>query len=245
MIEYLIDRLKKYLPRPRSGLGNESTRNSWVASELLKLPEGLRILDAGAGECQYKKYCSHLNYVSQDFSKYDGSGNHEGLQTGAWDTSKIDIVCDIAKIPEPDASFDAILCTEVFEHLPEPVQAIREFSRLLKPGGILIVTAPFVSMTHFAPFHYATGFNRYFYEYHLLKCGFSEIKVVENGNYFEFMAQELRRLPQMARDYANIKRGYMLSFIVYIIIFYLDDFSREDSGSAKLLSYDLQVTARK
>ncbi|MES2364327.1 MAG: methyltransferase domain-containing protein [Pseudomonadota bacterium] len=234
-----------FLPKPNSGLSNASTRDIWVASELAKLPSGLRILDAGAGECQYKECCVNLNYVSQDFSKYDGTGNREGLQTGSWDTSRIDIVSDITQIPEPSEAFDAILCTEVLEHLPEPVMALKEFTRLLKPGGILILTAPFTSMTHFAPFHYATGFNRYFYEYHLQKLGFESIEIVENGNFFEFLAQELRRLKQMAVDFSNHKPSIFLDVLVYLLLFYLDRFSKRDHGSRALMSYDLQVVAHK
>ena len=50
------------------GTLNESTRQQFVKSTLENLPRGLRILDAGAGECQYRKHCSHLHYVSQDFN---------------------------------------------------------------------------------------------------------------------------------------------------------------------------------
>jgi ubiquinone/menaquinone biosynthesis C-methylase UbiE len=234
-----------YMPRPLAGLSNVSTRDNWVKEKLLSLPNGFRLLDAGAGECQYKKYCKHLDYVSQDFSQYDGVGNQEGLQTGVWDTSNIDIVCDITNIPCSDNSFDAILCTEVLEHLPDPICALKEFSRVLKPNGVLILTAPFVSMTHFAPYHYSTGFNRYFYEYHLPDLGFYDIEILENGNYFEFMAQELRRLPQMAQEFASVKVWFGWRLIIYIIIFYLDELSFKDSGSKKMLNFDLQVTATK
>ncbi|MDO9324535.1 MAG: methyltransferase domain-containing protein, partial [Methanoregula sp.] len=137
-----------------------------------KIPPGSRILDAGAGEQQYKKFCTHLNYVSQDFAQYDGKGDGKALQTQKWETSNIDIVSDITTIPEPDTSFDAIMCIEVFEHLPEPIIAIKEFSRLLKPDGHLILTSPFCSLTHMAPYHFYPGYNRYFYEKHLADNGF-------------------------------------------------------------------------
>ncbi len=177
-----------------TGKENAITRHEWVASALAKLPKGSRILDAGAGERQYKKYCEHLIYVSQDFCEYDGVGNKKGLQTGKWDIGGIDIVSDITSIPVPAASFDAILCTEVFEHIPDPIAALQEFYRILRPGGILILTAPFASLTHFAPYHYYTGFNKYFYETHLKKIGFDITEINTNGNYSEYVAQELRRL---------------------------------------------------
>ena len=155
-----------------SGTANASTRETWVEKVLSEVPKGARLLDAGAGECQFRKYCGHLVYVSQDIAEYTGEGNAVGLQTGKWDTSAIDIIGDITNIPEPDGSFDAVLCTEVLEHLTDPVRALHEMARLLKVGGTLIITAPFCSLTHFAPYHYSTGFNRYFYEHHLAALGF-------------------------------------------------------------------------
>src|ERR1700730_6135442 len=94
------------------GTTNESVRVDWIKSTLQKIPAGSAILDAGAGECQFRKFCSHLQYTSQDFAQYDGKGK-VGLQTGIWDNSQIDIVSDITAIPRPNASFDAIMCTEV------------------------------------------------------------------------------------------------------------------------------------
>ncbi len=141
------------------GLNNQATREAWLEKTLLKIPKGGKILDAGAGELQYKKFCKHLTYVSQDFGKYNGVGDGTGLQTKTWNQEKLDIVSDITSIPADKDSFDAIMCIEVFEHLKEPVLAIKEFARILKPGGFLIVTAPFCSLTHFAPYHFYTGFH--------------------------------------------------------------------------------------
>jgi ubiquinone/menaquinone biosynthesis C-methylase UbiE len=192
----MIKKIKKFI---KNYIGNAGTKNLierdlWVKNTLLKLSGGGRILDAGAGEQRYRSYCSHLSYVSQDFCQYEGDGNTKGLQTGTWDTSRIDIISDIIDIPEPDASFDAILCTEVFEHIPDPIAALNEFHRLLRSGGELILTAPFCSLTHFAPYHYYSGFNKYFYEHYLTKIEFTITEITANGDYSEYAAQELIRL---------------------------------------------------
>jgi len=182
-------------------MNNDAARQAWLKTTLGALPAGWRILDAGAGELRNKPLCSHLVYVSQDFGRYQGKGDGKGLQTGRWDTSRIDVVSDITAIPEPDASFDAILCTEVLEHIPEPTKALDEFARLLKPGGKLVLTAPFASIVHFAPYHYSTGFSRYWYEHHLTLRGFRIDELTPNGDWFSYVHQELGRLGGMARIY--------------------------------------------
>lgn len=194
----------KEMAKKLSGLNvNEETRNCWLQKSLASIPVGSRLLDAGAGELRNKPLCNHLVYVSQDVCQYEGKGDSRGLQTGTWNTSLIDLVCDIVNIPEENDSFDAILCSEVFEHLPDALKAVDEFSRLLKPGGKLIITAPFASIVHFAPYHYATGFSRYWYEYHLPLRNFAIEELLANGDWFSYSKQEILRLPRMARQYGD------------------------------------------
>jgi len=182
---------------------NEENRQVWLKKTLFALQKGARILDAGGGELRNRPLCSHLTYVSQDFCQYEGRGDAKGLQTGSWDTSRIDLVCDITTIPEPDATFDVILCSEVLEHVPDPTKALDEFARLLKPGGKLILTAPFASLVHFAPYHFCSGFSRYWYEYHLPLRGFVIEELTPNGDWFAYCQQELMRLGSMARRYGD------------------------------------------
>ena len=47
-----------------------------------------------------------------------------------------------ATLPYPDDSFDFITCVEGLEHIENPQQAMREFARLLRAGGQLVVTVP-------------------------------------------------------------------------------------------------------
>ncbi len=238
--------MKSFIKRiVKVGTNNEPSRVAWLEKTIKNIPAGNRILDAGAGERQFKSFCSHLKYVSQDFGQYNGKGDGVAFHTKEWDQENLDIVSDIVNIPEPDGSFDAIMCTEVFEHLPDPVLAIKEFSRLLKSGGTLVITAPFCSATHFAPFHYCTGFSRYYYEKHLPENGFEIVEVVPDGNFYDFLAQEIMRLPLISKRY-NKKWfspiDYLLSFMMLMSLRRL---SRGDTGSSEFLTFDYHVLAKK
>lgn len=227
------------------GMHNETTRVQWLESTLRKLPKGSRLLDAGAGEQPFKKFCTHLDYVSQDFAQYNPQELDKGLQKGKWDYGKLDIVSDIASIPEPDASFDAVMCTEVFEHVINPRDAVKEFSRLLKKDGLLILSAPFCSLTHFAPYHYYTGFSRFFYEKELTANGFEIREITSNGSYFEYLAQEIRRLPSIAEKYSSQVISESDQKSIYRSLMILDRCSRFDKGSAELLCFGYQIVAKK
>ena len=227
------------------GTQNKANRDAWLERTLASVPSGQRILDAGAGELQYKRFCAHLDYVSQDFAQYDGQGDGVALQKDTWDQSQLDIVSDIASIPEPDASFDAVMCIEVLEHLPDPIRALRELARLLKRGGTLIITAPVCCLTHFSPYFYYTGYSRYFYEHWLAELGFEIEDMQWNGNYFEYLAQELRRLPRIGEKYADMTVPWLGHIAINIVLGLLNRLSQNDNGSEQLLAYGLHVVARK
>lgn len=242
---YIKRKIVKQFSSVTVGTKNESVRNEWLEKTLKSIPKGLKILDAGAGELKNKKYCAHLDYVSQDFCQYDGSGDGNGLQTNAWNTDKIDIVGDIENIAVADESFDVVLCSEVLEHLPNPVSALNELHRLLKQGGIIIITAPFCSLTHFAPYHYSTGFNRYFYEFHLDKLGFAIDEIMANGNFFEYLGQEIGRIRSIGKKYTVKKSSLLDKIALKIVLRMLKKFSKHDSNSQELLCFGYHVIATK
>lgn len=229
---------------------NAQPRELWLKERLATIPAGARILDAGAGELSKKKYCEHLDYVSQDFGKYEGKGDSKGLQTGSWDQSKLDIVCDIANIPEPSESFDAILCTEVFEHLPDPLLALREFSRLLRPGGVLLLTAPFGSSVHFAPYFFCTGFSEYWYKQHLAESEFVLEECVPNGNFSSLVSQEVGRIPDIIHRYCGEDGGSMRLSVgdrvgLHLTQHLLFKMMQQDKKSHEFVCFGYHVAARK
>lgn len=247
MIKKILEKIFPFNPTiTKVGTSNEDNRITWLEKTLKNIPSGNRILDAGAGEQPFKKYCSHLKYVSQDFAQYNPTELQQGLQMNTWDYGKLDIISDIASVPEPNNSFDAIMCTEVLEHIINPREAINEFSRLLKKNGHLILTAPFCSLTHFAPFHFYTGFSKFFYQNVLKENGFKIIEIQPNGNYFEYVAQELRRINSIGEKYSTnyyITNEEKIQLQKSLKI--MERFSKNDKGSSDMLCFGFHTLAQK
>lgn len=232
-----------------SRLKNHAARDQWIEKTLRALPAGSSLLDMGAGECAYKPLCSHLDYRSQDIAEYDGTGDGVGLHTGKWDTSKLDFVCDLYDIPE-DQQFDTVFCSEVLEHVVDPVRAVEKMTRLTKPGGQVIITAPFNSLTHFAPYHYCTGFSQYFYRVHFERLGFEIVELTANGGYFDVMDQELGRLTRVRKQFKAGIREPLTVIIMLLARFNARliaglDGDRMARASSELQTFGWHVIARK
>ncbi len=224
---------------------NAELRDAWVIQKIKEIPPGKVLLDAGAGEMPYAPYCSHLHYISQDFGKYEPSDQQEGFRTGTdrWDTSRVNITCDITQMPLEDGSVDVILCTEVFEHLHKPLLALQEFSRVLKKGGVLLLTAPFCSLTHMAPYYYANGFGRYWYEESLKKFGFQIDEMERRGNFYQWLAQEINRLPEIAQRYSHYDMNRDDRKALTDSLKLLHRLSQTDTGSDEVLCFGYMLAA--
>lgn len=223
----------------------ETARNAWVISKLSKIPSGKSILDVGAGEMPYKSFCKHLKYKSQDFGKYTGENVEIGIKSGRYDTEKVDIISDILKIPVKPKSFDFVLCTEVFEHISDPLKALKEISRINKEE--LILTAPFASLTHFYPYFFYTGFSEQFYRVNLPKFGYQIKEIYTYGNYFDLIGIELMRLPLMVLGYSKLLTPFALVFVLLAIplLIFLRILGRLYPQSKEIFCFGICVLAKK
>lgn len=107
----------------------ESTRFRRAAA-LARVPAGARVLDIGAREGGLRKY------LPEDVK-------YQGIDITPEFASESVLTRDISEgIPFPDQSYDAVFCIEVLEHVPNPFAAFGEINRVLRDGGVLIVSVP-------------------------------------------------------------------------------------------------------
>jgi SAM-dependent methyltransferase len=92
------------------------------------------------------------------------------------DPVAVDIVATAYEIPLEGSSVDTIVMNAVLEHLEEPQRALAECRRLLRPGGHLIITAPFVWPVHAAP-HDFFRYSPYGLRHLLAAAGFEIVEV--------------------------------------------------------------------
>lgn len=207
------------------GVENEKFRKSWTlgALEEARIKSRRILLDVGAGEGPFKADIQSLGYLyfSHDFGQFDPSPDAPGLQDTEWNYSKTDFTCDVLDIPE-ETSFDVVLCTEVLEHVPDPVATIRKLARLLSPGGRMIVTVPFLSLMHQAPFWFSSGLSPFWFDYWRQQLNLRHVEITVFGDYADLFAQEAHRAfwPKyrktiLSRFVSSLARKFLSSPIPY------------------------------
>jgi len=94
-----------------------------------------------------------------------------------------DVLGDGAALPFPDRVFDAVVCAELLEHVYDPQRVLAEVARVLRPGGRLLITVPFLVQIHGDP----DDFGRYtdsFWRRALADQGFDAIAIEPHGQFW-------------------------------------------------------------
>lgn len=165
--------------------------------------EGGRLMDFGCGSKPYKGIINVKEYIGIDFN---GEGHsHEDEQ--------IDVFYDGKTIPFPDNHFDAVLTTEVMEHVFEPDATLREINRVMKPGAKILITCPFVFIEHEVPVDYAR-YTHFALKHLLEKNGFEVVVLDKAGNFVTTLFQMwmiylmrfwlFRRFKEVVAPFVNI-----------------------------------------
>jgi SAM-dependent methyltransferase len=170
------------LPRPlrRHTLHLEVEIEDAVAAFAASLKDSARLLDAGAGEGQYRSHFPRQRYVGVDLAVGDRT----------WDYSRLDALADLTALPFRDGTFDAAIHIVTIEHLREPGRALAEMARTLAPRAELLIAAPHEWEVHQAPHDYFR-YTRYGLAYLLEQAGFEVVEMRPAGGYFRLLARRL------------------------------------------------------
>jgi SAM-dependent methyltransferase len=193
-----------------------------------RLAVGDFVVDVGAGDAPYRELFAHTSYKTLDWE----NSIHERA-------SESDFVASADRIPLDDQCVDAVLLTQVLEHVSEPLSVLREVHRILNVGGALFLTAPLVWELHELPFD--------FYRYtdnglmHLLRAAeFSHIELAPRNDAFATLAQLMRNVAVMCDRAAAIgtdPRQRTASSVLWRASEELSEFVGLDESNALPLGY--------
>jgi SAM-dependent methyltransferase len=121
-----------------------------VRFDRLPIRPGYKVLDMGCGSGRHLGELSRrkgVTAVGADISLEDLLQARQRIQTlkdwgeHAGGTTVV-LAADITRLPFADGFFDLVICSEVLEHIPEHEEAVKELTRVLKPGGNLVISVP-------------------------------------------------------------------------------------------------------
>ncbi len=123
---------------------NDRLRLKFIYDAFSRYGERDELLDLGCGVKPFKEIYSSFvrRHVGIDVATSPHPKNH------------VDQIYDGKNIPFEDEKFDYVLCTEVMEHVPDPVTFLKEINRVMKREGMLIMTTPFMVSLHEEPYDF-------------------------------------------------------------------------------------------
>ena len=105
---------------------------------------GAIVLDLGAGSKPYAPL----------YEQYFASSTSADVPYSPHDTSDVDVMASADSLPFADEAFDCVICTEVLEHCARPQETMAQIHRVLKAGGRVFLTTPFLRPLHEMPHDY-------------------------------------------------------------------------------------------
>ena len=169
----LPDWLRRYI------LHFEAQIESAVQAFAASLPDGATVLDAGAGEGQYRHWFGRQRYVGIDLAIGDESWNYRDL----------DAVADLQNLPVRTEFFDACINIVTLEHVIDPARVLASCAAPA-PGGRLLLVVPHEWEEHQEPHDYFR-YTRYGVDHLLRAAGFAEIEIRPAGGFFRLLSRRL------------------------------------------------------
>lgn len=171
------------------------SRIPWVAARARGL-----VLDIGCADRSLAEALPRATaYVGLDYP---------ATAKGLYRTSP-DVFGDAAALPIRNSTIDCVLLLDVLEHLPEPERSLEEITRVLKPGGRVLILMPFAYPVHDAPFDFQR-YTRFGLQRRLHRAGLRVLSIEERGSAIEAGALMLCLGMAWAATNASLRRPWTL-----------------------------------
>ena len=165
---------KKFAASGWSAIHFELWPVRWLLRRAISARAGMfpgEVLDYGCGSKPYEKLFSADRYVGVDVFV---SGHPVERKLA-------DVYFDGHRVPFADGSFDGVVAFEVLEHVPELRESVGEMVRLVRPGGLLMITTPFCWPEHEVPYDFAR-WTQFALRKAFEESGCDVIEIVKLGN---------------------------------------------------------------
>ncbi len=183
------------------------------------------VLDVGAGErARYRDLFTCDSYTRMDVAHGEN----------------VDVVGSAEAMPFDSATFDSVVCTQVFEHLPHPVQAANEIVRVLRPGGYVLVTVPQMNELHEEPHDYFR-YSKYGLELLFTEAGMRLVRMEARGGFWTTLTQlKIRYITDLLGLYRRPFWGRVASKIFRLggeVAFFLDRVDKSLANRVHTIGY--------
>lgn len=158
-------------------------------------------LDVGCGQKPYEQLFKSSHYIGLEIDTPDNRK-----------AKKADYFYDGTRFPFPDQGFDCVVTNQVFEHVFNPASFLKEIYRVLKPDGMLLLTAPFVWDEHEQPNDFAR-YSSFGLNSLLKNHGFAVIEQRKS-------VKDIRVVFQLLNDYIYKKTVTGNSYLNLLITFF-------------------------
>jgi SAM-dependent methyltransferase len=141
---------------------------------------GAMVADIGCGAKPYQRYFpGAARYLGIDLPVERSANKLE---------KRADVYADLHRLPVADESFDVVLCTQVLEHVAEPARVLQEANRILRAGGLAVLTVPFLAAEHEEPHDYLR-FTSFGITELLERCGFEAVNVKKQFGFWSAIGE--------------------------------------------------------
>ncbi len=161
------------------------------------LPIGARVLDLGGNRIAKRGYFDieqfGLDVIFANLSR----------------AKRPHVQAEAGHVPFREETFDAVVCSELLEHVPEPPRVLAEVHRVLRPGGTALISAPFMNRVHGDPDDYGRYTDFYWMET-LEKIGFRDIQIEKQGLFWSVLLDMMRDLVYLKTSSGWMQRDWII-----------------------------------